>query len=233
MLRSLTQVQLPTANKTLQSCYRHLEARKRHEYQDRMLNVEHGSFSPLIFSTSGSMGPTASVVFRRLASLLSIKRDEHYSKTILFIRCQLGFALLHSAVRCLCGTRSKFTPGLANTNIDLALSEGRVSYWTICFFLIIYLFSNIMLYTFTCISKQKKKINKLKTSVYTSNGVYSQGFSLYTHLVGIQGKSPLQGNIRYISLAVPLILEAAMVQICIYVFLYYVTQKHLFASHQL
>ena len=28
----------------------------------------------------------------------------------------------------------------------------------------------------------------------------------------IQGKSPLQGNIRYISLAVPLILEATMVQ---------------------
>ena len=60
-------------NKSLQSCYHRLEARKRHEYQDRILNVEHGSFSPLIFSTSGSMGPTASVVFLRLASLLSIK----------------------------------------------------------------------------------------------------------------------------------------------------------------
>ena len=115
-------------NKSLQSCYRHLEAGKRREYQDRILNVEHDSFSPLIFSTSGSMGPTASVVFRRLASLLSIKRDEHYSKTILFIRCQLGFALLRSAVRCLRGSRSTFTPDLANTNIDLALSEGRVSY---------------------------------------------------------------------------------------------------------
>ena len=115
-------------NKSLQSCYRCLEARKRREYQDRILNVEHGSFSPLIFSTSGSMGPTASVVFRRLASLLSIKRDEHYSKTILFIRCQLGFALLHSAVRCLRGSRSTFTPDLTNTNIDLALSEGQVSY---------------------------------------------------------------------------------------------------------
>ena len=34
--------------------------------------------------------------------------------------------------------------------------------------------------------------------------------------VGIQGKSPLQGNIRYISLAVPLILEAAMVQMAMF-----------------
>ena len=114
-------------NKSFQSCYCRLEARKRCEYQDRILNVEHGSFSPLIFSTSGSMGPTASVVFRRLASLLSIKQDEHYSKTILFIRCQLAFALLRSAVCCLRGSRSTFTLDLANTKIDLALSEGRVS----------------------------------------------------------------------------------------------------------
>ena len=78
----------PTAaayrNKTLQSCYRQLEAGKRHEYQDRILNVEHGSFSPLIFSATGGMGPTASVVFKRLASLLSAKRDELYSKNYPF-----------------------------------------------------------------------------------------------------------------------------------------------------
>ena len=61
-------------NKTLKSCYRRLEAGKRREYQDRILNVEHGSFSPLIFTTAGGMGPTASVVFQRLASLLSAKR---------------------------------------------------------------------------------------------------------------------------------------------------------------
>ena len=90
--------------------------------------LHHGSFSPLIFTTAGGMGPTASVVFQRLASLLSAKRNEHYSKTILFIRCQIGFALLRSAIRCLRGSRSTFTPDLANTCMDLALTEGRVAY---------------------------------------------------------------------------------------------------------
>ena len=42
-------------NKLLQSCYRRLEAGKRHAYQDRILNLEHGSFSPLIFSNSGGL----------------------------------------------------------------------------------------------------------------------------------------------------------------------------------
>ena len=122
----------PTAstyrNKSLRACHRSLEAGKRRDYQDRIINVEHGSFSPIIFSTSGGMGPTASVVYKRLASLLSLKRDEHYSKTMLFIRCQLGFALLRSSIRCLRGSRSTFTPDIANTDIDLALVEGRVSY---------------------------------------------------------------------------------------------------------
>ena len=75
----------------MQSCYHRLEAGKRREYQDRILNVEHGSFSPLIFSTAGGMGPTASVVFRRLASLLSAKRDEHYRKTLLDVRLVLPY----------------------------------------------------------------------------------------------------------------------------------------------
>ena len=92
------------------------------------VNVEHGSFSPLISSTSGGMGPTASVVYKRLASLLSSKHDEHYSKTILFIRSKLSFALLRSAVRCLRGARSIFKSDFGELNIGLALTEGRVTY---------------------------------------------------------------------------------------------------------
>ena len=123
----------PTAatyrNKPLRSSYRQLEADKRRNYQDRIINVEHGSFrSPLIFTTSGGMGPTATTVYKRLASLLSAKRDEHYSKTILYIRCQISFALLRSAIRCLRGSRSKRTPYTTDSNIELALSEGRVAY---------------------------------------------------------------------------------------------------------
>ena len=66
------------SNKSLQSCYGRLEAGNKHAYQDRILNVEHGSFSPLIVSTSGGLGPSDTIVYCRLASLLSIKRDKHY-----------------------------------------------------------------------------------------------------------------------------------------------------------
>ncbi len=39
------------------------------------------SFSPLVFSTSG-MGPTATTVYKRIASMMAQKLDKPYSKTL-------------------------------------------------------------------------------------------------------------------------------------------------------
>ena len=41
-----------------------------------------------------------------LASLLSEKRNEHYTVVMGWIRCCLSFSLLRSAIRCLRGSRS-------------------------------------------------------------------------------------------------------------------------------
>ena len=115
--------------KKLPSLYRTHELQKRREYGDRITNIEYGSFSPLVFSSSGGMGPTASIVYRRLANLISSKHNNPYSRTILFIRCKLSFALLRSSLRCLRGSRSNSTSTVpSDINIDLALSEGKVSY---------------------------------------------------------------------------------------------------------
>ena len=60
-------------NTSLPQCYRRAENEKWRAYEEQIREIEHGSFSPLIFSTSGGMGPTANVVYKRLASLLSDK----------------------------------------------------------------------------------------------------------------------------------------------------------------
>jgi len=115
--------------KPLPSLYKTHEQSKRRDYEDRIINVEHGTFSPLVFSTSGGMGPTATTVFSRLASLISSKTNTCYSKTILFIRTKISFALLRSAVRCLRGSRHTYkSPHTPALNIDLALTEGRVTF---------------------------------------------------------------------------------------------------------
>ena len=48
-------------------------------YEERVREIEHGSFSPLVFSTAGGMGPIATTVYKRIASLIADKRQEPYS----------------------------------------------------------------------------------------------------------------------------------------------------------
>ena len=84
-------------NLSLASSYRRNEQEKRRAYDQRVREVEHGSFSPLVFSASGGMGPTARVVYKKLASRIATKHKKPYSQTIHWLRCTL---LLPAAVCC-------------------------------------------------------------------------------------------------------------------------------------
>ena len=80
-------------------------------------------FSPLVFAATGGMGPTATTVFRKFASMLTEKCSINYSKCLFWLRCRLCFSLLRFAVMCLSGHRSSVGHP-STTNIDLAYSEG-------------------------------------------------------------------------------------------------------------
>ena len=104
------------------------EMEKRRQYEDRVIQVEHGVFTPLVFSTAGSVGPAATIVLNRLSSLLATKWNIGYNKIISWIRCKIGFALNHSAIMCLRGTRSRRpVPELDPHNVDLALHQSRIT----------------------------------------------------------------------------------------------------------
>ena len=116
----------PTYRKLqLASAYHRQEREKQRKYEQRVREVELGSFTPLIFSTSGGMAKSTTIAYKRLASLLSIKRDQPYSMMMTWLRCHLSFSLLRSAITCLRGAR--FSAGRATQDtIDLAVSEGRI-----------------------------------------------------------------------------------------------------------
>ena len=79
--------------------------KKRH-YEQRIREVEHSSFTPLIFSTTGGLGPAASVFYKRLASMLAAKHNQPYGSTIGWLRCRLSFSLLRSSIMCISGACS-------------------------------------------------------------------------------------------------------------------------------
>ena len=89
--------------------------------------MEHGSFTPLVFSTSGGMGGLATTSYKRLASQIANKKEQPYSKVIAWLRCHLCFSLLRSSITAIRGARSSV--GHATMSIpavDLAVHVGCV-----------------------------------------------------------------------------------------------------------
>ena len=96
----------PSNRQPLPTCYRKHENQKKRAYEQRVREVERGSFTPLVMSLTGGLGNAASVCYKRLASLISAKRDISYSCTMAWIRCSLSFSLLRSSIQCIRGARS-------------------------------------------------------------------------------------------------------------------------------
>ena len=60
---------------SLRKAYEKNEMEKKRLYNERILQIEHGSFTPLIFSTIGGMGREASTFYSKLAEKIAEKRD--------------------------------------------------------------------------------------------------------------------------------------------------------------
>ena len=72
-------------NSHLSSTYLRHERTKKRAYKQRIREVEHACFTPLIFSASGGMAREATTFYKRLASLLSTKREQPYSSTMMWL----------------------------------------------------------------------------------------------------------------------------------------------------
>jgi hypothetical protein len=107
------------------SCYINHERMKKRGYEQRINEIEHGSFTPLIFSTSGGMGKSATIFYKRLASMLANKRNESYADTIRWMRCQLNFSLLRSSILCIRGSRARRFPNVPDSLL-FATRESKI-----------------------------------------------------------------------------------------------------------
>ena len=113
-------------NTAVASLYRWLEREKQRRHEQRVWEIEMGSFTPSVFSTFGGMGDAATSMNKRLASLLSAMRDQSYGLVMSWLHCSLNFSLLWSTITCLCATRSIRGSPVVIGALDLTTSEGQV-----------------------------------------------------------------------------------------------------------
>ena len=83
--------------KETSTIFKEQEEEKKRKYQQRVLDVEMGSFTPLVFGTNGGMGADFNCFLKRLAEKLSEKNVEHYHITITsyYIVTALKAILIH------------------------------------------------------------------------------------------------------------------------------------------
>ncbi len=109
-----------------EALYRGAEKAKEREYAERIRNVEHADFNPLVFTTAGGMGPQCHLVVKKLATTLSEKKDIPNSVVAGWLRCRLSFALLRTTLLCVRGTRARRFD--TDPNIELSVAATRMEY---------------------------------------------------------------------------------------------------------
>ena len=113
------------SNKALGSpttMYNSHERQKKNLYNKRIVEVEHGTFTPIVLSTTGGMGREANKFFKKLADKLSRKSGQRYSEAMTFIRKRVRFDLLRTTVIALRGERGlKSSSAVKIADLDINL----------------------------------------------------------------------------------------------------------------
>ena len=102
-VNSSSQIQKPTT-----TIFREHENSKKREYMQRVIDVEHGVFTPLVFGTNGGMGGECQVFVKQLATTLAEKSGDSYADIMTWIRTRISAEILRSTITCIRGSRVPF-----------------------------------------------------------------------------------------------------------------------------
>ena len=83
-------------NKSTQQLFEMHEKEKKRSYLEQVLQVEKGSFTPIVFSTFGTSGKEAQRYHKRIAELLADKKNERYEQVLSHMKTRLCFSLRRS-----------------------------------------------------------------------------------------------------------------------------------------
>ena len=93
-------------NKDISTVFLSNEKEKKRAYNNRVVvEVEHGSFTPIVLTPYGGCSRETEKFFSPLASKIAKKRDLNESAVIHWLRTKISFTLLRSSILCIRGSR--------------------------------------------------------------------------------------------------------------------------------
>ena len=110
--------------KDTNAIFKQNEDEKKRQYLKRVLEIEHGTFTPLVMGTNGGMGKECSRFLTSLAQKLAEKQNEEYGIIVSWIRTRLSFEILKSAILCVRGSRAPFRKHDNEAVLDFKLNSN-------------------------------------------------------------------------------------------------------------
>ena len=113
--------------KSLESVFRSNEASKKREYNSRIIQIEHGTFTPVVMSSFGGFGKETDRFVSKLVEKVAEKKDCERSLVANYIRTKVSFELVRSQVNCIRGSRSLWKKPQLNTGeIEVVQNDSNI-----------------------------------------------------------------------------------------------------------
>ena len=91
---------------SLVSVFRSNEASKKRQYNNRVIQIEHGTFTPVVMSSFGGFGKETNIFVSKLVEKVAEKKSLERSLVASYIRTKVSFELIRAQVNCIRGSRS-------------------------------------------------------------------------------------------------------------------------------
>ena len=89
----------------LKTVFAQQEQLKKQHYNERIINIEHGTFTPIVMSAYGGCGRETEMFISTLINKVAEKQSMPTSIVANYIRTKLSFELVNSQVLCIRGSR--------------------------------------------------------------------------------------------------------------------------------
>ena len=110
-------------NKPIDQIYANQERIKKRKYNERIVHVEKGTFTPIVGSTFGGWGVEANRHHKRVATLMAEKKNEKYADVMNYIRTRLCFTMLKSVLIAIRGVRGQSKKAAAISTLSFNLID--------------------------------------------------------------------------------------------------------------
>jgi hypothetical protein len=115
-------------DKPLKTILRKHEEEKKRSYNPRVMEIEQGTFTPIVLTIKGVMGPEANQYHKTLAEKISLKTGERYDDVTRLVRVKTSFLVLRASLLCLRGSRTLFNNSNGEKCEDFALTLNEIGW---------------------------------------------------------------------------------------------------------